>query len=98
MTAILRITDGTTIIDLLSPTTGFHLAGWEPAIAQYKGGGMFSNSPLADGRRLVDRHFDNVIDIRSESQRCEPGCPDLRGAGDPALAGKGSSLLGRLEQ
>jgi hypothetical protein len=62
MPARLVITDGTTTIDLIDRSFGFHLDSWEPAIAQYKQGGTFSDSPLADGRRLVDRHFDNAFE------------------------------------
>jgi hypothetical protein len=33
-----------------------------PQVAQYKGGGTYRSSPFADGRRLVDTKFDNVIE------------------------------------
>lgn len=62
MTAHLVLTDGTTEVDLISSEWGFHLSGWEPAISQYKGGGYFADSPLADGRRLVDRKFANITE------------------------------------
>jgi hypothetical protein len=57
---IIEITDGTTTVSLLEPF--LKLEAWRPAIAQAKGGGTFQSSPLADGRRLVNRRFDNVIE------------------------------------
>ncbi|KKL52807.1 hypothetical protein LCGC14_2281760, partial [marine sediment metagenome] len=70
---ILKITDGTTTIDLLDKTKSFLLNTWRPQIPGFKGGGTFRDSPLADGRRLIDYRFENVIDvfnmkIRSEDQ------------------------------
>ena len=59
---LLRITDGTTIVDLLSKGYGLHLFDWTPNIFSGKGGGVFADSPLADGRQLVDRKFENAID------------------------------------
>lgn len=59
---ILTITDGTTEIDFLDEVSGFHLSDWNPAIAQYKGRGVFQDSPQADGRRLVDKRFMNAIE------------------------------------
>lgn len=52
--AILEITDGTVTISLISPTSGFHLTNWVPAITDYKGGGTFQNPPLANWRQLRD--------------------------------------------
>ena len=57
---IVEITDGTTTASLLGPFLA--LESWRPAIAQAKGGGTFQSSPLADGRRLVNRRFDNVVE------------------------------------
>lgn len=67
MTAILRITDGTTTVNLLSPETepGFHLQSWRPTIPFYKGGGTFQESSLSWGRTLVDKQFENIIDTFS---------------------------------
>lgn len=68
---LLYITDGSikingqlNILNFLSEGSGFRLRedGWRPQIAQYKEGGRFSNGPLAQGRRLRYRNFDNVID------------------------------------
>lgn len=63
------ITDGTTEIDFLDEVSGFHLADWNPAIAQYKGGGVFQDSLQADGRRLVDKRFMNAIETLSLKAR-----------------------------
>lgn len=67
---LLFITDGSIkdngqldILNLISRRSGFILNNWNPNVAQYKGGGTFSSSPLSDGRRLVRRSFDNAIEI-----------------------------------
>jgi len=57
---IIEITDGTITISLIDPF--FKLESWRPAIAQAKGGGTWQSSPLADGRRLVNRRFDNTVE------------------------------------
>ena len=62
MTATLNISDGTTTISLIGGEDGFYLNNWRPAIAQYNGGGVFQSSPLTDGRQLVARQFDNIIE------------------------------------
>jgi hypothetical protein len=52
--AILEVSDGETTINLLrGEQVGFHLKEWNPAIIQPKGGGVFQDSPIAPGRRLV---------------------------------------------
>jgi hypothetical protein len=53
--AKLEITDGTTTINLLtgSRQTGFNLRNWDPTVIQPKSGGVFQDSPIAPGRRLV---------------------------------------------
>lgn len=65
---LLYITDGSVesggsqhLFDLLGITSGFLLDSWEPALATYKGDGVFNDSPLATGRRLVFRRFQNQI-------------------------------------
>lgn len=60
MAQIFQISDGTTTIDLLSPTGNYHLAKWESGISQWKNGGIFSENPLIDGRTPIDRAFDSV--------------------------------------
>lgn len=59
MNSILEISDGTTTIDLLSL---FRLRSWIPQTPPPKGGGVWSGSPLSQGRQLLIREFDNVID------------------------------------
>lgn len=59
---ILRITDGTDIVNLIDPGTGFHLLDWTPQIVQPKGGGVFSSSPMSDGRQKRQRVWDNAIE------------------------------------
>lgn len=63
MTAVLNITDGTTTINLIG--TVFRLVEnprWRPQTPQYKGGGVWQNSPFADGRQLAQTRYDNIID------------------------------------
>lgn len=61
--ATLKITDGTTEVSLIAQSdNAFNLNDWRPAIAQPKGGGTFQQSALADGRRLVHKQFDNVLE------------------------------------
>jgi hypothetical protein len=58
---ILRISDGTDTVDLLS-LRGWSLDEWSPAVPEAKGGGIFRSSPLTDGRKLAYRKMDNIID------------------------------------
>lgn len=67
---ILRITDGTVSdagirneVDLLSEKSGFCLTEWEPAISMLKGGGVWSDSPISDGRRLRFAKAENVREV-----------------------------------
>lgn len=61
---ILRFTDGTKIVDILAPGSGWKLADpyWNPQIAQYKGGGSKVNPSTAPGQRLVSKEYDNAIE------------------------------------
>lgn len=61
MSSLLRITDGTTTVDLLQ-FPGWLLKDWKPSVADPKGGGIFKSSPLIDGRKLAYRKMDNVTD------------------------------------
>lgn len=70
---ILQITDGTITIDLLARQEGVILKEWTPVIPEPKDGGVFSDSPLSSGRRLVLRNYDNAIEtfeivVRAGSQ------------------------------
>lgn len=60
---ILRITNGTTTVDLLKKVSGFLLSDYNPSAGGYKGGGVFQDSPLSDGRRMVFRRRENVSDV-----------------------------------
>lgn len=64
MPAHLVITDGTATINLLKPqgSFGFHLEEWRPAIPDYKRGGTWQDSPLAQGRRLAQKRSENAIE------------------------------------
>lgn len=68
-TPLLYLTDGSirpngqlNLLNFLSEGSGFKLRSWRPKISQYKEGGRFSSGPLAQGRRLRYRNFDNVIE------------------------------------
>jgi hypothetical protein len=67
MTAVLKITDGTNEVSLLGGS--FYLAGWRPAIAQYKNAGSYVDSPLSEGRRIVYKQFANVAERFDLKQR-----------------------------
>lgn len=60
MAQIFQISDGTTTIDLLSPTGNYHLAKWESGISQWKDGGVFLENPFSDGRIPIDRSYGTV--------------------------------------
>jgi len=68
MATILEVSDGTTTVELnlAEGVSGFKLGGledaWMPTNPFYKNGGTWQSSPLADGRQLVDRRFENTID------------------------------------
>lgn len=53
----------TATIDLIDGSGSlFHIVDWRQSIARYKNGGVFQESPMADGRRLVMRHYENILD------------------------------------
>jgi len=65
--ATLKLTNGTDEIDLLQArfefkSVGFLLEDWRPQIAEWKGGGTWSQSALSEGRQLRYRVFDNVTE------------------------------------
>ena len=74
MTNILEISDGTTTINLLSSSFGLSLNSLNPQIAQPKRGGVFQSSSLSQGRKLVDRKFENIQDNFNF---------DIKGSGQP---------------
>ncbi len=59
---ILEVSDGTVTVDLLSPKSGFCLVDWDPVVSEPKGGGVWKDSQLADGRQLGMRKRANVAD------------------------------------
>jgi len=61
-TAILRITDGTTSVDLRDTGVGFWLKEWLPEIAIGKNDGVWLDSPIAPGRRMVYRQLGNAVE------------------------------------
>jgi len=65
--AIYEITDGTVAntVSFLAPHAGFHLMGVEQSVPESKSGGVYQDSPLADGKRLTMRFFDNAVDTLS---------------------------------
>ena len=58
----LKITDGTTVINLLNLADGYSVEGHRQQIAQYKGGGTWSQSALGDGGALAYYAYDDVIE------------------------------------
>lgn len=61
-TATLKITDGTTTVNLLDPDSGILLDSWIPALPGWKSGGVYTNNQLTDGRILQDAHRDNITE------------------------------------
>lgn len=75
MPAILKITDGTNSVNLIhnAHETGFFLTEWTPQAADHKGGGVYRESPLAHGKRLILKRWDTTIEtfdvkVRGSSQ------------------------------
>lgn len=72
MTAVFKITNGTDTVDFFGGP--FYLSNWRPAIAKYKSGGIFLDSPLATGRDLAYRTFDNAterIDLKMRADSAD---------------------------
>ena len=62
-TPLLRITDGTFHVDLVSTSkSGLKLKEWIPKYAPLKSDGSWQSSSLADGRRLSLYKYENIID------------------------------------
>jgi hypothetical protein len=55
MPGILAITDGTIRVELKDGP--IYIDNWTPAVPGPKNGGVWRNSPLADGRQLAFRRF-----------------------------------------
>lgn len=60
--AELFITDGETYLNLLSKQNGFAVQDWRPLTPEPKGGGIWQESSLSEGRRLVSRQRGNVLE------------------------------------
>ena len=89
MAAVLKITDGSEEVNLIDEQAGFILKEWIPAIPTYKNGGVFVDSPLVEGRRLVSKQFGNVTDTFRV---------DVREAGQDALIAQLQTLRQLLEK
>lgn len=85
---VLKITDGTTSVNLINPAYGIHLAEWNPQIQQPKGGGVFQDSPLAPGRHRVYSQAANAI---------EPFEFKVDGLTQNQVIGRLTTLIGLLE-
>lgn len=71
--ALLQITDGTlaNTIDLIDENSGLMLSSWRPRAPQYKDGGVFQNSLISEGRRLVHAVLDDVVETMELKARNE---------------------------
>ncbi len=64
MTRYLRISDGTTTINLDDPTVdGIMLNAFGANMAGWKNGGIKQDSPISDDSKLVHRQFDAISDL-----------------------------------
>jgi len=70
--ATLRITDGTTHVDLIQGA--YRLLDWTPLVTQPKEGGRYIEGPLSDGRTLVDYQWGNVVE--NHILRVNAACQD----------------------
>lgn len=51
------------LLNLISDKFGYRLNDYTPAVAQFKDGGRWANSPTAQGRRLKGYVFDNAVEV-----------------------------------
>ena len=59
----LFISDGTTTIYFAGTDAGrFKYTEFVPGVARAKGGGVWQESPVSDGRRLLSMYYDNIFD------------------------------------
>jgi len=65
------------------------LDNWSPSLPKLKGGGVWQDSPLSTGRRLVDSKFGNVADSLSF---------DVNGIGQAATIAESVKLLQLLQK
>lgn len=86
---LLYLTDGEERLDLLGGEAGLRVCSWRPAVAQHKNGGIFSESPLSDGRRMIMRRFANAIEVMELTGRAKD---------QDQLIGLASDLLQWLER
>lgn len=66
---ILKITDGTTTVNLLDSLSGFLIKNWRQSLPQPKGGGVWQSSNFESGRSLIMRVNENIIDTMTISVR-----------------------------
>jgi len=66
---LLKLTDGTVDasghrneVNLLNDASGFCLTEWMPHVTEPKGGGVWADSSLTDGRQMKTRKMQNVIE------------------------------------
>jgi hypothetical protein len=67
MTAELAITNGTTTVSLINGP--FHLRSWRSNVIDFKGGGVFADSPLSSGRKLAFARYGTVRETLTLSQK-----------------------------
>lgn len=60
--AELSITDGITTVDFIDPQIGFHLDNWRPVESGIKGGGVWYDNPISDGRRPAFFKYENAVE------------------------------------
>lgn len=66
--------DGTlTYFDLINGGNGLFLDEWEPSVIQEKGGGVFSDSPMSDGKSLVFERWDNAVENIKVKAKAQTG-------------------------
>lgn len=63
MSAQLYITDGTTTVSLINGPV--YLQEWLPSIPDYKGGGVYADSPIGESRVLVYKQTESITDTMS---------------------------------
>jgi len=59
---ILKVTNGTNTVNLLDLKDGYAASDWRQGIAQYKGGGVWTQSAISAGSRLAAKQFDLVTE------------------------------------